>query len=311
MERTRKKPTSGRRRRRPARPTSPSSRASRSRHAATAGLRRILVGLDGSSWSRAALAQAFHIARSTGAVVTGVAVLDNHEIEQAVGPAPLGAIAFAERRERQMLEQAREHVTGLLKEFRRCCERERVPHFETFEEGAPFRRLVRDSLSHDLVVLGLRTYFHFPASDRPSHTLERVLEHGVRPVLAVRESTSPIRRVAVALDDSPQAARTLQLFALLCRWELQTLRLVHAGDARRAAPLLDAAAAYLEAHGRRAEKVVLEGSPREVIPQYVSSQDMDLVVLGAHGKEGLAKFLFGSLTATLIEEPRASLLLYH
>lgn len=290
--------------------------ASRARGAgrarAAAGLRRILVGLDGSSWSRAAVEAAADIARRTGAALTGVAVLDPKEIEEAVGPAPAGAIYFAEKREQQLLEKAREHVSKLIGAFRSACEKAKVPHFEHPEEGIPFRRLIHDSLSQDLVVLGLRTFFDFPPSDRPGRTLEKVLRHGVRPVLAVRQEPGPVRRVVVAFDDSAPAARTLQLFALLCPWELETLHLVHAGDDRvEALALLKTAESYLAAHGLDGQSVFLKGSPREAIPDYVSSQDMDLVVMGAYGRTGVSRILFGSLTATLLEEPRASLFLFH
>lgn len=275
-------------------------------------LARILVGLDGSSWSRAAVEQAVAIAHRTQAALTGVAIIDHREIDEAVGPEPMGAAYYAQRREEQLLREARQHVAGLAAEFRACCERARVPHFESVEEGVPFQRLVQDSLVHDLVVLGLRTYFHYPPSDKPGTTLEKVLRHGTRPVLAVREDSRPIRRVGVALDGSAQAARTLQLFALLCPWDLETLRLIHAGDDRpKALALLEPGAAFLEAHGLHGEPVLLKGSPVNVIPEYVSSQDLDLLVMGAYGKALVSKFLFGSLTATLLAQPRASLFLAH
>jgi nucleotide-binding universal stress UspA family protein len=270
------------------------------------------VGLDGSSWSRAAVAEAAAMAKRAGALLTGVAIIDQRGIEEAVGPAPLGADYYARRREERLTAEARSHVARLVAEFRAACEQAGVPHFEMQEQGIPFERLVHDSVGQDLVVLGLRTYFRYPPSDRPSPTLEKVLRHGVRPVLAVRQEPGPIRRVAVALDASAPAARTLQLFTLLNPWDLQTVRLLHAGgDRARAAEILRSASAYLEAHGICSERVVLEGSAREAIPDYVSSQDLDLVVMGAYGKTRVEGFLFGSLTKTLLEQPRASLFLSH
>jgi nucleotide-binding universal stress UspA family protein len=275
-------------------------------------VKRILVGLDGSSWSSAAVAEASDMAKRTGAVLTGVAIIDHRGIEEAVGPAPLGADYFARLREERLTGEARAHVSRLVVEFRDACERSGVLHFEIQEEGVPFERLVHDSLGQDLLVLGLRTYFHFPPSDKPSPTLEKVLRHGVRPVLAVRQQPGPIRRVAVALDASAPAARTLQLFTLLNPWELETVRLLHAGgDRRQAGDILRAAAGYLQAHGVRSEPVHLEGAAREAIPDYISSQDLDLVVMGAYGKTRVGGLLFGSLTKTLLEQPRASLFLAH
>jgi nucleotide-binding universal stress UspA family protein len=270
------------------------------------------VGLDGSAWSRAAVAEAAGMAKRTGALLTGVAVIDQRGIEEAVGPAPLGADYYARKREERLTGEARAHVSRLVADFRAACEESGVPHFEIQEEGVPFERLVHDSVGQDLVVLGLRTFFHYPPSDRPSPTLEKVLRHGVRPVLAVRQGPGPIRRVAVALDASAQAARTLQLFTLLNPWELETVRLLHAGgDRAQAGEILRAAAGYLEAHGIRSETIHLEGAAHQAIPDYISSQDLDLVVMGAYGKTRMGGFLFGSLTKTLLEQPRASLFLSH
>lgn len=39
-----------------------------------------------------------------------------------------------------------------------------------------------------------------------------------------------------------------------------------------------------------------EGSPHEVILEYIEANDLDLVVMGTHGRRGLDRYLLGSVT---------------
>ena len=43
-----------------------------------------------------------------------------------------------------------------------------------------------------------------------------------------------------------------------------------------------------------------EGSPHEVIARYVEDNDIDLVVMGTHGRRGLDRYLLGSVTERVL-----------
>lgn len=45
---------------------------------------------------------------------------------------------------------------------------------------------------------------------------------------------------------------------------------------------------------------VLQGEPREVILEYVDEYDIELVVIGAHGRRGISEYLLGSTTETIV-----------
>lgn len=45
---------------------------------------------------------------------------------------------------------------------------------------------------------------------------------------------------------------------------------------------------------------VREGSPHEVIREYVEENDIDLVVMGTHGRRGLDRYLLGSVTERVV-----------
>jgi nucleotide-binding universal stress UspA family protein len=53
---------------------------------------------------------------------------------------------------------------------------------------------------------------------------------------------------------------------------------------------------------------VLRGSPTEEILRYAKEQDIDLIVMGTHGRKGLDKVLFGSTAAKVVREAPCSVL---
>lgn len=57
------------------------------------------------------------------------------------------------------------------------------------------------------------------------------------------------------------------------------------------------------------ERVVLEGVPHEVIAQYSTEHDIDLIVMGASGRSGLKEHLLGSTTDRVIRIVDISVLL--
>jgi len=63
---------------------------------------------------------------------------------------------------------------------------------------------------------------------------------------------------------------------------------------------LEALAAKAKKSGVRASALVLEGVPAERIAQIARSKRADLVVLGTHGRTGLARMFLGSVASRVI-----------
>jgi len=142
--------------------------------------------------------------------------------------------------------------------------------------------------------------------------------------------TAPLR-IAVAFDDSPEAAHALDVAAGLARRANGTLRVVTAvngavglyppldpgayaeiADVARTAARerLDAAVARLD--GLQVDSAVLDGEPAIVLLE--DANDDDLLVTGSGGKGPFRRVLMGSVSTTLLREatcpvvvvPRAS-----
>jgi nucleotide-binding universal stress UspA family protein len=66
--------------------------------------------------------------------------------------------------------------------------------------------------------------------------------------------------------------------------------------------------AKLQGAGLRTEARVLQGDPREAIVEAAKIENADLVVLGSHGRTGLAKLVMGSVADHIVAHAHCNVL---
>lgn len=123
----------------------------------------------------------------------------------------------------------------------------------------------------------------------------------------------PFERILLATDGSDAAETASTHAASLAVATGATLYLLHVVDERRsenspqqdltvqeAEAMLESLAETLTGEERHPEIAVRTGRPDEVIVEYAGDHDIDLVVLGATGKTGLARYLLGSITERVV-----------
>ena len=279
-------------------------------------IKRILVPLDPSPYTDAALECACAIARQHDAELTGLVILDIPGIERSIGPAPIGAYHYAEHLEEHRKQEASERIHSLLTKFKKKCQQEGVAHCEAERQGSPCDRILAESPYYDAVVIGLRTYFNFETSDKPGDSLEELLDHSVTPVYGVPKNFSLAHlsegelKALIAFDGSLPAGRALQSFAQLALADQVEVTLLTSNENEEEARYyLDQAATYLKAHNLR--NVKQEWTSRDII-QAMEEQYLDwadFVVVGPHAKRGLLDFILGSLTRYLIKADKKPLLI--
>ena len=269
-------------------------------------LRRILVPFDPSPYAAAALGYACFLAKRQNAEVTGVVVLDIPGIEKSVGPAPLGGIYYASMLEKAKEKRAHEHIQTLLGKFREKCQKEGVVHYEAELQGAPSDQIRQDSIYYDLVVMGMRTHFHFETEHKPGDSIDRIFSHASTPFLVVPEHVQSREKinVLIAFNGSLPSVRALQGFTHLFEssaFETHITLLMSESDATLAKFHIDGASAYLNAHSFHNVKIeqisqdIIEAMEEKYLPW------ADLVVLGVHSKKGFLDFMLGSLSRHLIK----------
>lgn len=277
-------------------------------------LKHILVATDLSARSDRAIERGFALARETGAEITVLHVIDDE--------LPTGLADQLRAEAESSLERICKGPTGqgVTKANPRVA------------FGRGFEEVLRhaEDTSADLVVLGV----HRNASGRSlftGTTVERVIRHGETPVLVVRDRVEgPYGKILVGVDFSPYARRAAE-FALGALPAAEVV-LVHAYDvpfkgfitgrsardevSQRHQQQFDAMVegemkaflASLPQNGGRLERVMREGTVREVVMNQVAQRKPDLLVIGTHGRTGVAHALLGSVAEDLLNAPPCDVL---
>jgi len=195
------------------------------------------------------------------------------------------------------------------------------------EFGKDWTEILRQSeiLQADLIVLGIHRESRLAGLFRGT-TVERVVRNSAVPVLTVRNKpTRDYHTIVVGVDFSIYSRRALD-FALSFAPSAE-VHLVHAYDVPFKSFLTGSAQkgelnkrqqkqfseaideemtsflAGSEPHLTRIRTVIREGDPNEVLRSYVSEKDANLMVLGTHGRTGLARAMLGSTAETFFTDP--------
>ncbi|MHC5654672.1 universal stress protein [Stappia sp.] len=166
----------------------------------------------------------------------------------------------------------------------------------------------------DLVVIGQEN----PDEPEPMRELmiESVLFEGGVPVLVVPYigGTLPLKNVMVAWDGSPTASRAVHAaLPMLQMADKVTVVMVDTGKRTHGEPGSDIAT-YLARHGLDVTIDVVprpSGGVADAILNYVSDQNVDLVVMGGYGHSRMREFLFGGATREILASMTVPVLMAH
>jgi nucleotide-binding universal stress UspA family protein len=293
--------------------------------------RRLLVPLDGSALAEAALPAASHLALVLGASVTLVHVIERHPPERIHGERHL---ATREEAEAYLADIARGfQAQGITVE----------PHVHAEEVPDVARSIVEHigELGPDLIVMcthgvgGLRGWIF-------GSIAQQVVAMGPAPVLLIRPAAAApaaaftCGRILLPLDQDPGHEQGLPValeLAQRCRAALHLLMVVHTwstlpGVRAAVARLLprtsdeileirtqegegylDRLLAEIRAQGLTATARVARGDPVRAIVRAARRLDVDLIVLGTHGRRGVNAFWEGSIPPRVSARSRLPLLI--
>jgi nucleotide-binding universal stress UspA family protein len=187
------------------------------------------------------------------------------------------------------------------------------------EFGKPARFLLdtASSVSADLIVVG--THDHSRVAELVLTSVShRVLLHASQPTLLVKGRAKPIRRVLIAIEGRTDGMKTcewlihhpfrtpvdamiltaLPILPLLEESPAVALATWSEEIARQAEENVRACAQQLPAQLFTTSTRVMKGDPAPVVSDV--SREFDLVVVGSHGREGLDRFLLGSVSHAIV-----------
>ncbi len=275
-------------------------------------LKSILVAVDGTKASDAAQALSIELCKRLQARVAGIGVLDRPWIT-APQATPIGASYYKTVRDEAVLKRIDEEIETLLAQFRERCREAGVEYTAAEWEGDPEKLIEVQSETHDLIVVGKDTTFHFRPDGGTSKTVVHLAQDDPRPVIVTPNELPRSEKILLAFDGSVPASRAMHMFALLGLAagrpvEVLSVAKTAEGEAKRRAMQ---AAKILKNHGVDARVTVIESGehPANIIIE--RCKDAGLLAMGAFGQKKLRDFFFGSCTTRLLDACPVPLFIHH
>ncbi len=276
-------------------------------------IRTILVGLDGSPDSDAAVAWGIRCSRRSGAELVGLTVVDEPTICKPE-PHGIGSDSFKLHRDQTRLEEARCRVREFQEQFARVCTTAGVP-FRTLERvGLPAEEIIAEGEDLDLTLLGQQTHFQFATQSSPDGTLHKVAHHSHRRVVAVPLQIKEGRPVVLVYDATPPSVRALESYQASGLDEGKPVRVISMASSKALAERhAEEGAKFLEFYGIAAQACPLPASmaPARQVLEQVRELDAGMLVMGVPEHSALWEFFFGCIVESLLEENDLPVLFLH
>jgi len=123
--------------------------------------------------------------------------------------------------------------------------------------------------------------------------------------------------ILLPFDDSDGAAEVLHHAAEIANWADATVRLLYVADTNRDSvtvvegqtvdvleregrDIVEEAEKTLETLGVSCRTDVVQGNPAPTIAEYAEEYDQDLIVMPTHGREGLSRYVVGSVAEKVV-----------
>jgi nucleotide-binding universal stress UspA family protein len=286
--------------------------------------KKIIVPLDGSKLSENALAPAIALAEASGAelILLSVPVMKH----VMVMPEYSG---YATLLPEQSLEDSRQDFQEYLNHVRlNRVPHEVVTHIEVVD-GDEASVIVDRAFAEQVDLIVMATHGRSGLSRwMMGSVTEKVLQQAHCPMMVIRSET-PMERILITLDGSAASEAALEPGLALAQAlgtevtllqvqtgqdyvsprEVERLDMVERGLGMRLQDsVYYAAEAYLDYLKTRYEPLmddvlktaVLDGPPARRIIQYIEDNEIDLVVMATHGRTGLNRWLYGSVTEKVL-----------
>ena len=163
-----------------------------------------------------------------------------------------------------------------------------------------------------LIVLGKRGEAADFASGHLGANVDRIVRSSGNPCLVTPLQFKPIERILVAYDGSSSGKKLLQFLMdspCLQSLEIHLLHVTKNSSEGTATNNLESAKKLLQKAGFKPVCSILEGETEKVIANYITQQDISLLLMGAYGHSRIRHLVIGSTTAQLLRSSNIPLLL--
>lgn len=272
----------------------------------SASIKRILFATDGSDYSAGAQRVAIDLAKRCGAKMSVMTIVLTSQDLEGVGTHGI---------QEQLEKEAQARLDAVAEAARAqdvACDLQLAYGDEPHAEIVAMAR----ELGPDLIVLGRRGKRGL-ARMMVGHATAHVAGNAPCNVLMVpRLGQTWRKRILLATDGSAHsraAAEAAGAVAKQCGLPLTVVSATTAShsESRKAEAhaAVAAVAATLEQSGVTCDSTVAEGRPDEVVVETAASRGADLIVVGSHGRTGLARLFLGSISERIMGQAQCPVLI--
>jgi nucleotide-binding universal stress UspA family protein len=279
---------------------------------------RILIGIDNSVFAQRAIGFGIELAKISGSTLVGICAVDVYGIEKHAAGASPGAFYYAEKLVDDKINDSRTKLEKLLDEFENKCRTHNIACEKILRSGTPAKEIIKETELADLLLIGIKTYFHFETTDDSDDTFEKIISHGKCPIIAVTEKEIPVNMgTLIAYDGNAKSNNAMKAFARVNDYfkfskEVTVLNVndnLEEGDA-----IIQKAHRYLQSHGLKVTGKILQGRPREII--YKTAKELEnicktLLVIGTNGNNELTDYIVGNSIRSIVQDGTIPLFICH
>ncbi len=262
-------------------------------------IKNILVALDGSEHSRAAVEYALWLAEKFSGTVFGQHVIDTVSIEGTFFQDISGSLGFEPYLDFsvKMREVLEERGKAILEEFRQRC-KERGIRCETFLDlGIIPNEICERSKVADLVTVGHRGVNEEFSTGLLGGTTESVTRKSPKPVFVSTRKFKEVEHPLLAYDGSQRASSAMESAAEFCaRLKLPLTVLYIPKEEASGEKVLHEARSYLSSYGIEVRYELGKGYPERKIIEVLVNSNYDLLFIGAYGHRRIIEMVLGSTT---------------
>lgn len=293
-------------------------------------MKSILVAIDESKASYAALDLACELAKISGAQIKGLYVEDVGRLlewqpTELIGSAIGASTAMPHVRpteEQIKVEKEFEKERANLKEhFEASCKKNHIKGVFNVERGMIEECIIKLSKTVDLIVIGKRGKGYKEDSKEPGEIAEELLRNVTRPIFVVpTESHANTKivgknltsKILLAYDSSEAAQRALSITANIAEiLKAELLVISVANDTELAKKPLEEAKEFLTPYNLKVEYKTGIGAamPWTIIINESKNYNPGIISIGAFGSNKLLELIFGSTTKQILVESTCPILL--
>jgi nucleotide-binding universal stress UspA family protein len=262
-------------------------------------IKNILIPLDGSEHSYAALEYAMWMTEKFDGRLTAQHIIDTISIEGTVFHDVSGSMGFEpytdfSSKMRQILE---ERGKLILEDFTQKCQQRRIKCQSFLDTGLIANEICERAKVADLVVIGHRGVNEEFSTGLLGTTAETITRKSPRPIFVSTKKFKVIERPLLAYDGSQRASSAMESAAEFCSVLHLPLTVLTVAKADKSADsVTQQARSYLSSYDIETRFEMDRGYPEQKIVEHLTRFEYDLLFIGAYGHRRIIEMVLGSAT---------------